>query len=472
MSDPVVDVHCHVFNANDLPVAGFINHLRLRTPGLGALLSELIQRVVQGEAPTFAQDLARIQALLKPPTPPGGSTGGATPHSGQRHTAPGLSDADVAATLSALQTDAPDFVRRLDAAMTAEHFPLGAGGIPAGAMGFSWAGATRAVRWAKLFTLSRLDIAAELVTNFSDVVDLFCPLLVDLGPGLGLPKDTMAQQVQLLEGISVLSMQGKLPGAGKARLHPFVGYDPRSADTPLDVVKSAVLDHGFVGVKVYPPMGWRPLGNTKTAGMSAAEAKAVDRTLRSFYDWCQANDVPVTAHANRSNYAEPQYAPFSGPLWWGKVLAAYPRLHLNLGHFGGAEAVTPQKAWPWGMARLAQATEHVYADVGDQGIYLPQIATGYLATLQKMFADPGTTRMPSRLMYGSDWFMLALQPDHEKFLTQYRALYSQHFPSQTADFMGGNALQFLGFGDPTNKNRQRLQSFYAQHAPAAVPAWL
>jgi predicted TIM-barrel fold metal-dependent hydrolase len=488
MSDLAIDIHCHIFNADDLPVRGFVQHLHLDTPVLGPLLSTLIERIVQGQAPGYADDIARIQSLL--------GTGGPNPdlvalEALGRARQPGVSleaatdlDAQTDAALARLMVEDPVFVRRLTAAVAAEASPAGVDGtVTAEGLADQIEGARRAVRWAKIFGMSRLDVAAELVRNFGDEVDLFCPLLVDLAMGLGeQPKTTVRQQVEMLEGISILSMRGRLPGGGKARMHPFVGFDPRRQAlapsglpiTPLSVVQSAVLEHGFVGVKLYPPMGWQPLGNTANKDMTADEAEQLDAVLRTFYAWCVENDVPVTAHANRSNYADPAFKDYAGPVGWGKVVHDFPDLHVNLGHFGGASAKTPKSGWPFSMAGMAAVdSHHVYADVADHRIDESAIATGYLDLLNEFFSTPTTASVTDRLMYGSDWFMLAINPDHEKFLTSYRALYKKRFgPVKTQKFMSQNALTFLGFDDAQNKNRQRLLAYYAKYAPANVPDWL
>jgi predicted TIM-barrel fold metal-dependent hydrolase len=488
VSDPVVDVHCHVFNADDLPVRGFVQHLHLDTPVLGPLLSMLLDRIVQDQAPGYEQDMARLQHLLATSAP--GPASAELEVVGQPTvTAPvagaGLAEqADIA--LAELTIEDPVFVRRLTVALDDAMGSAQGGGqgqADAENLADKFEATKRAVRWAKLFGMSRVDVASELVANFSNSVDLFCPLLVDLGVGLGdRPKTTMRQQVEMLEAISILSMRGKLPGGGKARLHPFVGFDPRAQVravlagqpiTPLDVVKSAVLDHGFVGVKVYPPMGWKPLGNTVTIDMTAAEAKRLDAELRKFYSWCQEDEVPVTAHANRSNFADPSFADFAGPTGWQQALQEFPDLHVDLGHFGGAKAITPPTGWPWAMANLAVSRPHVYADVGNHRIDDPTVAAGYLDTLEAIFADPSTTEMDERLMYGSDWFMLAILPEHEQFLSNYRTLYQNRFHApRTKKFMGRNALSFLGFDDANNKNAGRLAAHYARHAAGREPSWL
>lgn len=261
----VVDIHCHVFNADDLPVRGFLEHLYLETPVLGSLLSALVGRIVQGRAPGYADDMARIQRLLTmgrgtEDVAMFGLPAALVPAGG-----PTL-DERADAIFAELAAEDPVFLHRLGAAAAAASGdPTATEPIGTAGLGDRLTDARRMIRWAAIFAMSRIDVARELVANFGGEVDLFCPLLVDLGPGLGdRPKTTMAQQVDLLEGIAILSMRGQLPGVSKGRLHPFVGFDPRaqlraelagSARMPLDVVREAVQRRGFIGVKLYPPDG-------------------------------------------------------------------------------------------------------------------------------------------------------------------------------------------------------------------------
>ena len=380
------------------------------------------------------------------------------------------------------------FLHRLGAAAAAVADDERAGAeaevIGAESLGDRLADARRMIRWAAIFGMSRVDIARELVDNFASKVDLFCPLLVDLGPGLGdRPKTTMAQQVEMLEGISMLSMRGQLPGVNRGQLHPFVGFDPRGqvraemaglTQTPFDVVRDAVEHRGFLGVKLYPPMGWRPLGNTATVDMTAAEAQRLDVVLRNFYNWCVEEDVPITAHANRSNFAHQDFADFAGPVGWTQVLKAFPDLRVNLGHFGGAAKQLGSASWPVQMVDLAIGHKNVYVDTGNHKTHDAKLASAYLGALASLLKPPSPrAEMLRRIMFGSDWFMLAVYPNHQAFLPTYEALFDQHFDkTRTSDFLGGNALRFLGLDRAGTRNATRLSAFYARHAPEATPSWL
>jgi predicted TIM-barrel fold metal-dependent hydrolase len=481
----IVDVHCHLFNADDLPIRGFLEHMHLGTSDLARLLATLVERLLQGSAPGYEEDMARIRSLLAgsqlslPQLDPQLARSLSATASGID---PVVLDAEAEARLSALAASDPVFVTRLSAAL--EDGLWSESTIREGVRTADVRDSVlRAVRWALLFGLSRLDLSAELVRNFSDQVDLYCPLLVEMGLGLGeQPQTSARQRMELMEGISILSMKGLLPGGGTARLHPFIGFDPRRqvhaqvgdiVETPLQLVQSAVLRHGFVGVKVYPSMGWRPIGNRATDDMTAREAELIDIELRRFYSWCQDNDVPITTHANTTVSAAPAFDEFAGPDGWADVLAEFPRLHLNFAHFGGAWADMTVSDWPAGFARVAVAHEFVYADVSDHQIYDPAVTDSYFPWLGALFADPDTALMRERLQFGSDWFMLAMYPEHERFLEEYRSRYLAQFGEDaSAKFLGGNALRFLGFDSAANANAARLLERYRIHAPDRVPKWL
>jgi predicted TIM-barrel fold metal-dependent hydrolase len=471
----IIDVHCHTFNADDLPVRGFVQTLHMKGVPLGGSLARLVDVLIQGAGPGYRADKARLDAIL------------ATGDRRGRHrtlSAPideELLEREVDVALVELETRDPALLHQIGVELAAAED--GAGPETVRGVDEIFGAARRAVRWVKLFGKSRVEIASHLVKTFSDRVDLFCPMLVDLGVGLGDSATTSArEQIELQEKVSRISMMGLLPGGGKSRLHPFVGFDPRTElrarsvrdiETPLALMKVAIERYGFVGVKVYPPMGWRPIGNRAGVGMTNEQATAIDDILREFYGWCVEKDVPITAHCNESNFADESYRTLAAPEGWIEVLEAFPALHLNLGHFGGARREEDPEGWPWRIARATKDRPTLFADVGNHNIHDPELLEGYLAMLAGMFSRPETGSMRDRLMYGSDWFMLALHPEYEDFLDAYERLLRERFgPELTSAFLGGNARKFLGFDDPMNQNAKRLLRRYETFAESRVPAWL
>jgi hypothetical protein len=63
MDTPLVDTHCHTFNGDDLPVRGFISHVRPSSP-LGGVLARFLDGVLQAGAPGNEAARSRLDALL------------------------------------------------------------------------------------------------------------------------------------------------------------------------------------------------------------------------------------------------------------------------------------------------------------------------------------------------------------------------------------------------------------------------
>src|SRR3984893_7078563 len=162
-----VDIHCHMFNATDIPVNGFIHHVALHDDLISGPLADLATRLVSG-APGYAADKARLSGLLgaAPPT----AAAAAVP---QAH-APAGAGADLGAVIDdAFESEVQQAVSELSAdevALIQNESPPGQPGRPAAAEAAAAEGAApqaaapeaisldtpvQFVRWAKLFCQSR-----------------------------------------------------------------------------------------------------------------------------------------------------------------------------------------------------------------------------------------------------------------------------------------------------------------------------
>lgn len=465
----IVDIHCHTFNADDLPVRGFLQRVAFHDNLFSDDLAALVDRVLQGRAPGFLAENARLDTLL------GGTALPEAAELAESVQAPAATlEDEVDRAMAELAVTDPDLLRRVGVELASEGVPPPLGSEQEGALDWFHA-ARRAVRWAKLYGSYRLDNTAALLNLFGGRVHLATPLLVDLGMGLAdTAGTTLRQQIELHEKISRLSLRGRLPAGARGHVHGFAAFDPRrelrarrvgDLDRPLDVIRDAITRYGFVGVKLYPPMGFMPLGNAAAGVPNGAE---LDGILREFYSWCVTEDVPITVHGSASNHAHQQFADFGSPANWARVLDEFGDLHLNLGHFGGTDDAPA--AWPRGIARLAATHPHVYADVGNHRIDRADVRERYLQFLDTVFADPATAVMERRLMFGTDWYMLAILPEHDQFLDRYEQAYRDRFGAARTDaFLGANALRFLGFDDAGNANNRRARDRYNGHD---LPAWL
>lgn len=248
-------------------------------------------------------------------------------------------------------------------------------------------------------------------------IDMTLGALVDFDHWLDCPpRSAQDDQVKLHQLLSELS---------GGYMRPLVAYNPWS-DIVADGaatrrVIDAVKNRGFVGVKIYPPNGFRPFGNAKHPIDSVRGAPSpadLDKALQRFWDACIELDVPVMAHTGETMGANASDVEAGGPTGWQALYDQYaghasPR--ANLGHFGGDEA---HNDWTLGFAKLMTQREAstLYGDVAYWSLLRcadPAVAacSGH-ARLQDALKLPGVSK---RVMYGTDWLMLSQVRDWARY---------------------------------------------------------
>jgi len=383
------------------------------------------------------------------------------------------------------------------------------------------------------------DIADKLVKTFDkDGVELYVPLMIDyeywfkstLEPSIASQIDTIYRDI-------VLPFKG--------RIHPFVCFDPArelahrrkmpAPDGPperyssLELVKDAIRNKGFIGVKVYNTLGYRPLSNAtveekrrrifrrnRMDRYAVFTGQELDQVLSELYTFCVQEQVPITAHCT-SNGVEAYFGAsfdFGRPEYWREVLEEHEDLHLNLAHFGwdhpegycpGApsrltravrrirQSVTDrsfralsgpsrwdgEKTWVREICEMADRYRYLYADVSHHGVTVDDDIPKFQLAYQRMCSDfPGVIQ--KRLLFGIDWHVITRADNFDGFKDRYLQVLGEEdiFASdEIEDFLGGNALHFLGLlplGTPAELgwtgNRARLQSFYDDNH-IDPPAW-
>ena len=341
---------------------------------------------------------------------------------------------------------------------------------------------SRHVQWAQWLTRPRREIVERAVSLYGEGhgIILFTPALIDFSQWLeDEPRSRIEDQIRVMERIQRLPL-------GTA-VHCFAPYDPwrqiRDEDdgrrpSAFDLVTWAVQEMGFVGVKLYPPMGFLPAGNAEVRQSYPARAEAVpdfprrlDAALDKLYAWAAEEGVAVMAHASNSNGAADEYSERANPKGWGPVLERYPSLRLNLAHFGGFEGrisdASLEDTWEAAVGRLITEDRGVYADVSYFSEVLREPADGperrQLAKLMRQFLrayDPDLMH----LMYGSDWIMVGLEEEHEAYLDRVSQFFRQvtDDDNQMRRVLAGNAARFLGLG-PDDATRRRLDAYYEKH---------
>jgi len=263
-------------------------------------------------------------------------------------------------------------------------------------------------------SLSICEIAEKLFGYHTDKKTIFCPLMMDMRPGIKGTQnvDYHAQMKDMKE------LRDQFPD----KLLPFVAIDPNNPDAEEIFLKAFSEEYNFCGIKIYPSLGYLP-SNPR---------------LMAIYEVCQAKKIPVTAHCgaaavhassrhlnniegfrldqnnNLVPVKEDRWFPISNsyanyfhtPKNWDPVLHKFPDLKLNLAHFGGDtewEKFLKGKnnTWASRIMDLMTRYEHLYADFS-YNISYHKIHD----LLRKKIEDNALIR--KRTLYGSDYYMIVV----------------------------------------------------------------
>ncbi|MEM1182592.1 MAG: hypothetical protein AAGM22_29875, partial [Acidobacteriota bacterium] len=234
--------------------------------------------------------------------------------------------------------------------------------------------------------------------------DAVVPLMMDLTDGVadvaGLARTETKFHRQLVE---TSDMVLAYPG----RVLPFVKVNPLRPDH-LEIMRDALEHRGFLGVKLYPSLGYR---------LDSGEMDAV-------YDYCQRHSVPILVHTNRSGFVgEPGVSNFfpDPEVWRLHILPRFPHLKVCLAHFGGSSAMgAPVGADPtafpetadgpsWGH-RIAELLRddrfpNIYADVAFHriGMESEENFVNYFTRLKALLDAPSTGE---RILFGTDFWLI------------------------------------------------------------------
>jgi len=400
-------------------------------------------------------------------------------------------------------------------------------------------------RWEEILSMRDVgEITKELLETYQkDRIQLSVPLMVDFDYWFKDPRP-----VSIAGQIETVYREAVLPNKGK--IHPFAPFDPArelayraglpapsdpdggppEKHSSLELAKDAVRRKGFIGVKVYNTLGYRPLGNTAVDDKrrwifnrngrkryAAFTGEQFDQVLSELYDYCEREEVPITAHCVSNGIEAYPGASFDfgDPKFWRPVLDRFPRLHLNLAHFGWSspEGYSPRERWAFlrrsfrrmrGLASggsddgrkeggsergagtwvgeicaMMEKYEYLYADVAHHMVMEDADIPKFQASYRAMLADfPGL--IPARLLFGIDWHVITRVDRFTEFVERYiRVLSGGNIfnAGEMEEFFGGNALHFLGLLPPGTRskagwtgNRKRLRAFY-KRKKMRIPKW-
>ena len=399
------------------------------------------------------------------------------------------------------------------------------------------------LRWAVKFTRYRIELIDGLKNIYGGETKLLLatPAQVDfekwvydiphVAPPLNRPAP-IEDQIDMLERLSRKAASAPSP----VHIHGFVAFDPlrqvlferlsaaeqKKQTEPLELVRRAIATQGFIGVKLYPPMGFRAIGNkdrslpepvTRYYKLDKSTGGKIDEALLKLYVWCRDNNVPVMAHANQSNEPYDGGNASASPDFWQNLIETssgnkdFKSLKINLAHFGGFEETIgkwlagdsnagPETSWEWkiGQIREKYPDAQLFSDISylNEVLQVPdrenlqstldgqdlkeqqEQAKKVLAQVKKHFTafKNRFSKSEDFLVFGSDWLMLGEEggyPDADSPKQSYGDLVRNFLEKDVGygapavdKIMFGNAVKFLGLGSAEGEKstRRRLETFY------------
>lgn len=462
----VIDIHSHVFNTDYLPWLGVIKRFLGGREKLGHVVNTLaahlprgarIEELADADAQTLADrikvdhvDVRALEPTIREIVSGTDALRGLTP------LAPGqkLRTADYRKTVAAFLDMSAEEVPRME--MSAVH------STQHGRLRKLW----QALVWVwMLRTKSPRQIAYRLRAIFPQV-DLFAHLMMDMEnhyPGPPPSIQSMQKQFDTLRS-----------GLDDRRLPflLFVAFDPFRAEVQfqqsngshMDIIRHA-FERGCAGVKFYPPNGYAPDFNEKQSLENGAPLpEIINRANYELFEFCQANRLPIFTHSQPGELkAREDFDRLSHPRWWTRVLDTFPNLHLCFGHAGADDwySDTPtdpkwDKTWSGQIVQHCLKYENVYCDFGAFSEVYHEPKHGlFIRRLEEL-----TMRSPElkkKLLYGSDWSMIYLSPDHAEYLDRFKSI-AEKAQLDTDAFFRSNAARYLDLEGFISRNSRILSS--------------
>jgi len=312
----------------------------------------------------------------------------------------------------------------------------------------------------RLLRQSSDSVGASLQKEMREAgISAATPLMMDLAHATGGRSFDAVPYEQQIQDISTLAR--KWPGL----FFPFVMVDPRRPGA-WDLAKKALEEQGFLGVKLYPPLGYHP------DPTDSANSPEVPKVLEALYQHCETNGVPITTHCSRGGpYADDllahpdQRLPFTRPRAWDKVLWEHQDLRVNLAHFGG-DFLGDKGTDCWFKEACGLMDKHpnLFADVSyhSEALY-GGTAQRYFTVLRELLGDSSPYR--KRVLFGTDWLMIRHTWLQKEYLAPF--LDEKNLPRPLFERLSfHNPKRFLfPKGLP-----ERLKSFYGPGAK--LPDWI
>lgn len=227
---------------------------------------------------------------------------------------------------------------------------------------------------------------------------------------------------------------------------PFIHIDPRRPGY-FDLLRHAVEDLNYKGVKLYFPLGYFP----------------TDERLDMVYEYCQRKNLPIISHCgpctptynhsskktirkwlgdypySKKDDKKTLCSHFANPKNYIPVLEKYPNLKICMAHFGSECSLseflknpTDKENWFYIIKDMIQKYPNLYTDIS-----FTLNNQEYFSVI-KIYMNNETMR--EKILFGTDYYMVETAAEEKKFCFDLRAYLGEDYFSIIANV---NPKKFL-----------------------------
>jgi hypothetical protein len=334
--------------------------------------------------------------------------------------------------------------------------------------------------WLVLQTESESNIMDTLIKTYTsgdDGVQLYIDHMMDMELHYPGQKKPVYKEPELR-----MRRMRKLYDSSNGLVLGFYGWSPLRSNA-IDLVKRAVEEEGFIGVKFYCPNGYRAQDNEQfekldldnsvvRGGVSASD---IDRRNFELFDYCNSHRVPIFSHSQPGEMESVSgyTGKMSHPKYYSEILKQFEDLIICFGHAGGSDGWLPEvksgDAWigtdqdsagyasDIGLSSYARAiydicvnNKNVYCGIGAHSeIGDSNSIANFRQRLSILFNESrdnlGLENFDQRIAYGSDWHMIFKHRQHAFYLENYQKVFGHGSGLEGARdfFFKKNMLNFL-----------------------------
>lgn len=297
-------------------------------------------------------------------------------------------------------------------------------------------GAGRAIH--DLFETLRLAMKADIVSVADALLEQGPP-----GSGLvALMMDIVATPEPVRDRANFMAQIRGTANAALARpgrIFPFIAVNPLRPDH-FAVMKRALEEQGFVGVKLYPSLGYQ----------------VTTPEMRTVVQYCTDNDTPILIHTTSGGFFKNEAATdFSHPRHWVALLNDFPSLRICFGHCGGWGGFCQQdpEQVPWWdiIVQLMRDHPNVYGDLSYhvQMRESAEAERAYFTSLKSLLSDAATR---DRIIFGTDSWLVRVSMSESAYWHYFE---QQLTPAEFTQITETAPSRFLGLSTSMGANLQR-----------------